>query len=221
MSGDPETFGPYKIVRGQWAKRDVLFAVDNPDDVIQRHHAKGVFYERPELGMIRRAFPKNGRFIDIGSNVGNHALFAALILRARDVVVVEPNKRAYDILRLNLLINGVAVQVDTRWLGYGISDVAAEGFAVRAPKKNLGGARMVAGEGRIPVVPGDVVVGADRADLIKVDTEGMEMAVLAGLSSTIARDRPTFFIESDDEDREAFLAWVEENNYVILDQYKR
>ncbi|MEO0678151.1 MAG: FkbM family methyltransferase [Pseudomonadota bacterium] len=221
MTETPDTFGPYTIVRGQYGRHPVVFAVDHPEDVIQRHHAQGRFYERPELAMIRKAFPANGRFIDIGANVGNHTLFAALVMNAREVVPVEPNARAYNILRANILINAVEDRVDAAWLGFGVGAEAAGGFSLRAPKSNLGAGRMVPEGGNIPVITGDHVVGDAPADFIKIDTEGMEMAVLAGLETTIARDRPAMFIESDDDEREAFLAWLEAHAYVILDTYKR
>src|SRR5688500_7711411 len=56
----------------------VKFFVANEGDHIQRFHLQGRFYEAEELELIGRYF-RNGVFVDIGANVGNHSLYAALI----------------------------------------------------------------------------------------------------------------------------------------------
>ena len=44
-------------------------------------------------------------------------------------------------------------------------------------------------------------LGIDRVDLIKVDVEGFELQVLAGLTQTLRRHRPTLMLELSDTAR--------------------
>ncbi len=219
--GRPIVMGPCHVIRGDHSGQPVFFAVDAPDDVIQRHHMAGRFYERPELKIIRGAFKQGGRFVDLGANVGNHSLFAALILRASEVVPVEPNPMAFNLLRANMVLNRVDTRVDMRWLGFGVSDRASSGHSVAAPKGNLGGGRIGPGGGDVRLVTGDTVVGEKPADFIKIDTEGMEMQVLAGLAGTVARDRSVIFVEVDDENLEAFVTWLEAQDYLVANRHRR
>ena len=59
------------------------FFIGNRRDLVQSHHFIGEFYEAEELECIRKYFPANGIFVDIGANVGNHTIFAAKILNAK------------------------------------------------------------------------------------------------------------------------------------------
>ena len=52
-------------------------------------------------------------------------------------------------------------------------------------------------------------------DLLKIDVEGMEMAVLSGAGATIARHRPALFIEVLDGTIPEFLAWTDLNGYRV------
>lgn len=79
----------------------------------------------------------------------------------------------------------------------------------------LGATRLVPdAAGSVPVRRlDDLAVGP--VDLLKIDVEGMEMAVLAGAETTIARDRPFLFIEILDASIPDFLHWIDAVGYRI------
>ena len=52
----------------------LFFVVQNPNDLIQREHLYGQFYEREELEVIKSIYG-GGVFVAIGANVSNHAVF--------------------------------------------------------------------------------------------------------------------------------------------------
>lgn len=203
-----------------WGK-PVFFTITNPKDVIQKKHAQGKFYEEEELEIIRRHCRPGMVFCDIGSNIGNHALFALKFLHVAKVILFEPNPVAIALLRSNLTLNGVMDQCDDQHLGYGLSDSSAQGLGMDVPGRNLGAGRMVEGSGDLEVIRGDDALAGQQIDFIKMDVEGMEMRALAGLRETIARTRPILFIEVDMENIDAFQAWVVENRYEVRDTYKR
>lgn len=220
-SPQPKYLGEFHVVRTRYAHQPITWAVRNPGDAIQKVHMAGAFYEPEELEIIRTHFRPGETFVDIGANVGNHAIFAAKIMLAGKVVVIEPNPVAISMLNANIVLNDAEAIIDNRWLGVGLGAEAAEGFGVRAGGMNLGGGKMVAGAGDLRILSGDEILRDTPVHFIKMDVEGMEMDVLKGLSATIARDRPRLFIEVDLENTTAFLAWAQAQNYVIANRFKR
>ena len=200
--------------------RAVRFCVADAGDKIQRKHAQGKFWERDEMAVMAAHFSPGGTFVDIGANVGNHTLFAALFMGA-NVVAFEPNPPAIALLRANVALNGLGDRVDLTHLGWGLSDAEGAGFSTVTKRANLGATRLVAGGGAIPVRTGDAMLGGRPVDFIKLDIEGMEMQALHGLSATIAAHRPPVFLELDHENLPAFRDWLAATNYVIAHEGPR
>lgn len=212
-----------EVVTSSIRGEEIHFFVVNPNDVIQKQHFSGCFYEEEELEIMSGVFPTGGAYIDIGANVGNHALFVSKFLRPGEVTVFEPHPEAIDILRINLLINGLQEKVDRSFLGVGLSD--EDGWAkVNSPDiDNLGGTQLLSGtaSGTVPLVRGDSVLHGRSVDLLKIDVEGMELHVLKGLTTVIRENRPYIFIEVDNQNRDAFNAWVKAQKYTITTTYTR
>lgn len=211
-----------QVVRCVIDGKPVFFTLTNTKDVIQKEHLAGRFYEPEELEIIRKHCPKNAVFADIGANIGNHSLFALKFLGVKKLIPFEPNPVAIAVLTSNLGLNGELARCDLSHLGLGLSDQAQGGLAMEVdkPNKNLGGGRLVEG-GDLQVIPGDEALADEAVSFIKIDVEGMEMQVLAGLSETVSRCRPVFFIEVDEKNRVDFLAWVERNTYEIAATFRR
>jgi len=196
--------------------RAVRFCVADAQDKIQRKHAQGKFWEREEMAVMAAHFPAGGVFADIGANVGNHTLFAALFMDASRVIAFEPNPPAMALLRANVALNGLAAVVDLTHLGWGLSDAEGAGFSTVTKRANLGATRLVAdGQGGIPVRTGDAMLAGARVDFIKLDIEGMEMQALRGLDQTISTHRPPVFLELDHINAAAFHDWMLAHHYGI------
>lgn len=201
--------------------RRILFSTPQPDDFIQRHHHLGRFYEAAELAVLKDVFPRGGVYVDIGANIGNHALYVAAFLAPSKVIPFEPNRPAIKILFENIGLNGLFPIFDLSHLGLGLSDAAAADFRMETPQAlNLGMTHMVEGGGDILLTTGDAALADEaRIDLIKIDIEGMEMRALAGLSATLARTRPRILIEVDHGNRAAFGAWLNAAGYQVERQF--
>jgi FkbM family methyltransferase len=210
-----------QVVRTKICGRIIQFTITNPEDVIQKSHAKGVFYEPEELAIIGQWFRPGSVFCDIGANIGNHSIFALKILNASRAVLFEPNPVAIEVLRSNIHLNGLRKQVDLTFLGLGLSDSAADGLSIKAPRGNLGAGRIVPGGGEVKTIPGDDALADRQVDFIKMDIEGMELRALSGLSRTISRCRPTMFIEVDNTNDAEFLHWVSANGYRVETSFRR
>jgi FkbM family methyltransferase len=208
----------YATVNGE----EFQFFVADPDDVIQHSHVVGLFYEAEELAIISEFFPPGGVFVDIGANVGNHTIYVGRFLHPRQAIPFEPNPAAIEILRINLALNGLQRVADLSHLGVGLSDTPGNA-QIKAPAHNLGAAHleMSDGAGALPLIRGDSVLSQRCVDFIKMDVEGMELRVLAGLDATITQWRPAMFIEVENGNAEAFREWLKLHNYVTERTYRR
>ena len=205
--------GPYEQVHCNIGGHRVTFNLDREHDPIHRNNRAGRFYEHRELNYLASTFPKGGTFIDIGANIGNHSIFFAMVAGAAKVVPLEPNPVAYKILIANTLCNRMADIVDLSRLGVGVADIEADGFAIENRERNIGAARLIPNSGDIRAFTGDQLLVGLEPSLIKIDVEGMELLVLAGLSKTIERCRPKLFVEVDDVNEPEFLNWCQANAY--------
>ena len=197
------------------------FAVSQRRDVIQNVHRRGHFYEEKELALIRSVLPVGGVFLDIGANVGNHAIYVAKFLHAARVVAIEPNPEACRYLIANVLMNGLERKFDLKRLGVGLSDEPGQGFSLAVPPTNMGGAQMKHDGGALRVEKGDDLLEGISPNFVKIDVEGMEMKVLSGLSKTINRSRPALLVEVDNENADAFHSWAELNAYKVRARNRR
>jgi FkbM family methyltransferase len=201
------------------AGRTVRFFVHNADDVIQQFHAAGAWFDEPELQTIGR-FYKGGTFLDIGANVGNHSLYAALELGAPKVVAFEPTPSAFQICLYNVLLNGLSQRVAVHPLG--LSDARERASAQPAPARNSGATSLrIAASGELELRRGDDEVGDEPIGFIKIDVEGAEMRVLAGLERTIRTNRPVMHVEVDPQNRDAFATYCKDKNYRVADIVER
>ncbi len=209
------------IVSAQIKGCEIRFFVQNTNDVIQSHHARGEFYEPQELGIIAHYFPPNGVFCDIGANVGNHTLYVCKYLKPASAIVFEPNPPAILLLHANLFLNDLLSMVDTTYLGAGLAEAPGKAVAL-IPPDNLGGTQMITGgkTGEINLIRGDDILRR-RVDFIKMDVEGMELRALAGLSETISRYRPRLFIEVDQGNEWGFKSWMARHDYICVQRFRR
>lgn len=211
--------GAGEIVNTEISGKRISFFVRNEADVIQRSHKNGRFYEEEELEIIASNF-SGGVFVDIGTNIGNHTIFAAKILGATKIICVEPNPEAYQILRVNIALNDLSNIVVHHPVG--LSDKKERATAI-VYQDNLGGTRFDAssGEGDFQLMTGDDLLDGIHVDFIKIDTEGFEIKALRGLYETISRCQPVIFIEVDQENSDEFMAILPEIKYQIVDHYCR
>jgi FkbM family methyltransferase len=212
---------PGTVVETLLGDVSIRFFVTNPLDAIQRHHYRGAFYEEEDLKLIADHVPAGSKILDVGSNVGNHAVYFAKMLEAVEVIAIEPNPVAYAILRINVALND-ATAIDLGHLGKAFGSRPTRGNIQTRFQNNLGlGVLHEDDLGSIEVVTGDSVVGLRDINFIKIDIEGFEMEALAGLSQTIHKNRPCIYIEVDQKNDAAFIEWRTKNRYDVCQTIKR
>lgn len=182
--------------------------------VIERDHTRGQFFEQAELDFLRDRLPRGMRIVDAGANTGNHTVFFAAAMDAASVIPIEPDPRASEAIRRAVATNDLR-NVDLSLLGKAVGEGKSRMRAVFSEGGGLGATRLVPDPaGTIQVGPLDDLVQG-KVDLLKIDVEGMEMAVLDGARGILGRDRPCLFIEVLDETIPDFLGWADSSSYLV------
>jgi len=195
------------------------FLVNDPDDAIQRHFMLGEFYEQRELEALRLYMPIDAVVIDVGTNVGNHAIYFDRIMKCSHVICFEPNPDAIALLRENVRMNQ-AHAIDLTHLELGVGRGKGRAKIMVPQDHNLGSATLSKfdddqEEGIVVDALDNILSDSPHIDFIKIDTEGMELEVLAGAAQLIARYRPTVLVEVEESHRRAFGEWCDLSNYRI------
>ena len=190
---------PHKGVREASFPGGVRLRLDLRES-IQRDWYAGV-YDRRELAFLRKRLRGGGDFVDVGAHVGMYAVSAALALRGRGrVLAFEPNPTARSQLEENVRLNGcdnviVSARATAEASGPGLLHVPVTpdpSFSSLEP-----GRFAEAEPVRIEQTTVDAEVAALDLEpvLVKIDVEGAELSVLAGMTQTLERRRPTLLVE--------------------------
>lgn len=140
-------------------------------------------YDRAEYDFIQTNLRPGGRFVDVGANVGLYSLWAAKAAGPEGrVLSLEPNPAALTRLRFNIESNGFGDRVEVVPVAAGDAEGEVE---LWLDPSNLGGssARHSDQERSVKVPVRrllDIVAdaGFDGIDIMKLDIEGYEDAVL-------------------------------------------
>jgi FkbM family methyltransferase len=170
----------------------------------------GGSFEPNEFALLDSVLGPGMVVVDGGANDGYYAIFAARKVGAEGAVVAaEPSRREYERLvanvRLNSLSNVVAMPVA---LGSGPGEATLaiaeeEHSGQNTVGEHVSNAKVeTVSHESVPVVTIDSLVadrGLERVDLVKLDVEGCELAVLEGARKTIERFHPLLQVEIEEE----------------------
>ncbi len=201
--------------------RQFHFVLNSAVDHIQSVIRSGTFYELEELELIASVVESPRRILDVGANLGNHSLYFAHRFDPVLTVPIEPNPMVVPLLRANLALNWHR-SFDLSLVGFGLSDREGNGTSYVGSETNLGGARLIAdNNGCVPIVTGDDALKDMSFDLIKIDVEGMENAVIAGMTGILTRSNALVFVEVVFANINATMAQMRQLGYVYREAYQR
>ena len=165
--------------------------------------------------------------LDVGANIGNHSVFFAD--RFARVIAIEPNPVFCLAFRATVALNKLT---NVELLECGLGAEAGRLAYQQSSAANLGASHFVATERDSSVardclqleikVGDDVVESLDirRLGLIKIDVEGLELAVLKGLVRTLTRQDPVVMFEAhpevDRSNAEATLEFLRKLGFIHL-----
>jgi FkbM family methyltransferase len=154
-------------------------------------------WEPDITAFVRGRLAPGDTFIDVGANVGYHALLAAKLVGADGrVAAIEASPSIFRSLQENLSLNDATTAV--RAINKAASDVAGTVHIHHGPVANIGltttlESRGFAPEAEVAAAPlADLLEPQEieTARLVKIDVEGAEDRVLAGMPSFLERCPP-------------------------------
>lgn len=158
---------------------------DARDRVVSRRIRREGIWEPYETALLRAFLKPGDVFVDVGANIGYFTVIAADAVGAQGrVFAFEPDPDNYRLLRHNARLNDLEHRIEA--ICAGLSDQAGEGILYLS-EDNLGDHRIFAGGDGRHSVPVRLHRGCDflasrpRLDLVKIDTQGAEYRVIAGL----------------------------------------
>lgn len=162
----------------------------------------------PEVMRWWRHVCRNAEVIvELGANVGYYTVQGASVAPAARYVAVEPHPASLAVCRANLELNGIN-NVELL-AAAAVADASVESIQILVPLDQLATPTVafVAGGGELPA---DMTSGFTRgiyvrttdvrtlvvdADVLKLDVEGQEHALLAAARAELLTRRPTLFVE--------------------------
>jgi FkbM family methyltransferase len=215
-----EHLGPEKILTFLSDDKYIqMYLPDGDVDYVQRKILLSrTFFEDTQLKRARKFIPENAVVYDLGANIGNHSVYFAAICGASKVMSFEAQTHCHTILEKNLELNGLTQATAHHCL------LGTEGGSARLRNqaiKNLGATSFapIAGQkGAFKMHAVDEFgLQEDRIDLVKIDVEGMQIPVLVGALKSLAKHKPTIWIEL----REKFNEVAETTGFLAQHGYKR
>lgn len=162
--------------------------------------------DRGLVRFLKMAVGPGTAFIDVGANIGFHTLIAAKRAAPGGCVhAFEPVRETYGRLEENLSLNALS-GVTTYRVGLSDSPATATIHVPCGPNKGMATLHR---DAKTPTDPEVIVLDTldrlvasgtiDRVDVMKVDVEGHELAVLEGAENTLKTFRPLVACEFSKE----------------------
>ncbi|MCC7009105.1 MAG: FkbM family methyltransferase [Acidobacteria bacterium] len=180
--------------------RQGRFRVDGTSQTGRMLFATGE-YEPGSTRILERALKPGDTMIDVGANIGYFAVVASRAVGPHGrVLAFEPQPDVRRRLAANLDLNALTnVTVRSEALGASSGEVTL----YTGPRDDTGLASLrplpESTAVTIPLVRFDDLWDGSPVRLIKIDVEGAEMEVLAGMAGCLRRDHPDVIAEVTDE----------------------
>lgn len=160
--------------------------------------------ESQNLCLMLAAHAGGRCFADIGANKG---LYTVVLAKAYSrVIAFEPDPAIREQLNTLIAANRLT-NVSVRDVALGEQAGEATFYAAAGPNRGVGSLLPI-NEGAqftVPVRTGDEVFADTPVGMIKLDVEGFEAMVLAGMRRTLHRDRPFLLMEIGDTSKGPIL----------------
>jgi FkbM family methyltransferase len=168
------------------------------DRFVSAHIRRYRVWEPLETAVVRAFLPTGGSLIDIGANLGWYTIVGALSVGGSGrIFAFEPEPTNYALLCENISLNGLA---NTTPVAAAAADCDGEAMLYLSDD-NLGDHRLYDSEDRrrsclVRTTSLDSYFGSNppRIDVMKIDTQGSEARVLAGMQRTLRHSANRFVI---------------------------
>ena len=181
-----------------------LFFFRNDDPIGSCVHYFGEWAQQ-EMDLFDKILTDESNVLDVGANIGTHSLYFSKRCSKGNVVSLEPQVYIYEILCMNMLINGC----------YNVLPINAACGAKRDQMRMVNvnpfeGEQVNYGMFKVNsqtevgmktnIVPLDEYDYLDKFRLIKMDVEGYETHVLSGAQKLLKKHQPIMYIEFNNKE---------------------
>lgn len=188
----------------------------------------------PDFAAFAAFGDRSGLFLDIGANIGQSALSFRIYNKVAPILSIEANPRNERELRIvRLLLRGFNYLICAAGEAPGRAKLqvpvyrglplSGEASLVSSEDSESWWAQQ-AGVPKQEVDMQELMVEVRRLDdmalepaFVKVDVEGAELQVLAGLTKTVERHRPIFLVEDGDYTHDGVLEFFATRRYETLE----
>lgn len=169
------------------------FAISGHNSELEVQHIRHKLYEPEEIELILKHMGEDDIVLDLGANVGNHAIALAAVRPRATIHVFEPIKKTCELLRRNIALNSLT-NIDASNLDIAVD--AEDGVLNMVQRINLASSRE-AKEGIGPAIPKRALraLWPERVDFIKMDVEGAELRIIKSVLDLIKRDGTKIILE--------------------------
>lgn len=170
---------------------------------------------------LRRTLPDGGVFMDVGANTGFTSMLAARVVGSRGTVVaIDPQAECAAAVRAHAALNGfshvrVIEAAAARVSGEAEIIVVSDSLWTRLA--SVGEHDLESRRYMVRTVSLDELVSSGEApapDVVKIDVEGAELDVLAGMTELLRTTRPVVICEMHGKNAE-FAAAMREHGYDV------
>ncbi len=164
----------------------------NPDDGVITPWILGKkVWEETETHWLANSIRPGDTVVDIGANIGYYSVVAGKLVGEKGrVIAFEPDPVAASFIRKNLELNGLSnVTVEQK----AVSN-APGSIRLFLSEENKGDHRIYQPEGEErpfvdveAVALDDYFAGGSTPDVVKIDTQGAELAIFRGMAGTVKR----------------------------------
>lgn len=154
----------------------------------------GGFYQRDLAALLHGRLPPDAVVADVGAHIGVVTVLLAGLCPKGHVYAFEPVAENHAHLTANIAANHLENVTAQRLAVFDTDgEVSLEYDAVYPGGSHVGRAGATVPSVRLDTWAGRA--GLDRLDLVKLDVEGVELAVLDGAADTLRRFRPILVVE--------------------------
>ena len=158
---------------------------------------KGELFEKNEVDIAAKYIKNDSTVLDIGANIGLHALSFSAIAKDGLVIAYEPQPKTFRTLEKNIFQNNIKNIIPLNLAVAGYAEIAE--FYVMSDDAYSSlidtGRKKLTERVKVLCSTVDGLLGNIKVDFVKIDVEGLELKVLQSMSGLIQLYHPVIFCE--------------------------
>lgn len=158
---------------------------------------RGESFEQDEITIARQYIKSDSTILDIGANIGLHALSFSAMAKDGLVIAFEPQPKTFRTLGRNIVQNNIKNIIPLNIAIARAAEIAE--FYVMADDAYSSlidtGRKELSEKVKVLCATVDGLLGDIKIDFVKIDVEGLELNVLQSMCGLIQRCHPVIFCE--------------------------